>query len=59
VRDKILEVSTQLFVTTGGKSEAEAAVKKNLSKIQSVAQDEVYAEGYHYPVKAQGCAYVF
>jgi stage II sporulation protein R len=53
VRDQILEVSGDLFGTTGGKSEAEDTAKANLGKIQEVAQDEVYKEGYTYKVSAQ------
>lgn len=53
VRDQILAVSGSLFATTGGKAEAEAEVKKNIGKIQQIAQQEVYKEGYKYPVHAR------
>lgn len=52
VRDQILASSGELFSVTGDKKEAEATVKENLDRIQTIAQDEVYREGYSYPVKA-------
>lgn len=52
VRDKILACSGELFGNAPNKAQAEAQAKANLAKIQQVAQDEVKAEGYSYPVKA-------
>jgi stage II sporulation protein R len=53
VRDKILSESGELFTATQNKTQAIADIKKNLDKIKEVAQNEVYSEGYQYPVNVE------
>lgn len=53
VRDKVLEKTKTLFDTANSKSDAEEFVKANLETIEEIAQNEVYKNGYNYPVKAE------
>lgn len=53
VRDKVLERTKILFDTANSKSDAEEFVKANLETIEKIAQNEVYKNGYNYPVKAE------
>lgn len=53
VRDKVLERTKILFDTANSKSDAEKFVKANLETIEEIAQNEVYKNGYNYPVKAE------
>lgn len=53
VRDKVLEKTKILFDTANSKSDAEEYVKANLETIEKIAQNEVYKNGYNYPVKAE------
>lgn len=53
VRDKVLEKTKILFDTANSKSDAEEFVKANLETIEKIAQNEVYKNGYNYPVKAE------
>lgn len=53
VRDKVLEKAKILFDTANSKSDAEEFVKANLETIEKIAQNEVYKNGYNYPVKAE------
>lgn len=53
VRDKVLERTKILFDTANSKSNAEKFVKANLETIEEIAQNEVYKNGYNYPVKAE------
>lgn len=53
VRDKVLEKTKILFDTANSKSDAEEFVKANLETIEEIAQNEVYKNGYNYPVKAK------
>lgn len=53
VRDKVLEKTKILFDTANSKSDAEKFVKANLETIEEIAQNEVYENGYNYPVKAE------
>lgn len=53
VRDKVLERTKILFDTANSKSDAEEYVKANLDAIEEIAQNEVYKNGYNYPVKAE------
>lgn len=53
VRDKVLERTKILFDTANSKSDAEKFVKANLETIEKIAQNEVYKNGYNYPVKAE------
>lgn len=53
VRDKVLERTKILFDTANSKSDAKKFVKANLETIEKIAQNEVYKNGYNYPVKAE------
>src|ERR1035437_7414998 len=53
VRDKILSDSSELFTTASNKQTAISDVKNNLDKIKAKAQNEVYSEGYNYPVNVE------
>lgn len=53
VRDKILAQSQELFGDAANKTQAENDVRAHLAQIAAVAQQEVYAEGYAYPVQAK------
>jgi stage II sporulation protein R len=53
VRDKILEASSTLFTSSGGKVEAETQARASLDAIRSIAQVEVNKEGYDYKVGAE------
>nr|WP_296168654.1 stage II sporulation protein R [uncultured Ruminococcus sp.] len=53
VRDKVLEKTKILFDTANSKLDAEEFVKANLETIEKIAQNEVYKNGYNYPVKAE------
>ena len=53
VRDKVLEKTKILFDTANSKSDAEEFVKANLETIEKIAQNEVYKNGYNYPVKVE------
>lgn len=53
VRDKVLEKTKILFDTANSKSDAEEYVKANLETIEEIAHNEVYKNGYNYPVKAE------
>ena len=53
VRDKVLERTKIFFDTANSKSDAEEFVKANLETIEEIAQNEVYKNGYNYPVKAE------
>jgi stage II sporulation protein R len=53
VRDKILSDSSEVFTTASDKKQAISDIKNNLDKIKAIAQNEVYSEGYKYPVTVQ------
>ncbi|WMJ22624.1 stage II sporulation protein R [Paludicola sp. MB14-C6] len=52
VRDKILELDTNLFDQAKNLSDAKIAAEENLELIQKTAQSVVYEKGYTYHVKA-------
>ena len=53
VRDKLLVVGSDLFTGLKTKDEAEAQAKKELSKLQLAAENEIKKQGYTYPVKVE------
>ena len=53
VRDRVLEYSEELFQTAETREDAEALAAAHLQELRQVAQDEVYRQGYDYPVKAE------
>lgn len=53
VKDKIISYSYDFFSDATDKSEAERLTKKNLFEIKRIAQDEVYKNGYDYPVNVE------
>ena len=50
VRDRVLQESQALFTASQNKQEAMAQVQQRLPDLQRIAQEEVYAQGYDYPV---------
>ena len=53
VRDRVLEYSKGLFQNAQTREEAEALAAAHLQELCQAAQDEVYRQGYDYPVKAE------
>lgn len=53
VRDRILQASAGMLDGVKNRDAAEKAVSSKLEEIRKTAQDEVYHEGYRYPVKVQ------
>lgn len=53
VRDRILEYSEELFQEAKTREDAEILAKSHLQELRDVAQEEVYRQGYDYPVKAE------
>lgn len=53
VRDKILECSAYMLDDAQDLNQAEALTEQNLQDIQKAAQEEVYRQGYDYPVKVE------
>lgn len=57
VRDRVLEESKGLFENTSNREDAERIAAENLDALQQAAQQEIYAQGYFYPVtvKVENC----
>lgn len=53
VRDRILKEGEDLFSSTTDLQQAERIAAQNLDRLQAAAQDEVYRQGYDYPVKIE------
>lgn len=53
VRDRILKETGTLFNTMDTKTKAIDNVEQNIEEIKNIAQDEVYKNGYDYPVKCE------
>ena len=51
VRDRLLEVSRDMFSNASSKEEAESAAKSRLSLLQKAAEEVIRSEGYGYPVR--------
>ena len=50
VRDAVLAAAAELFQHTDSREDAEASVQDNLRFIAQTAQQEIYRQGYDYPV---------
>lgn len=59
VRDKILDVSDDVFANATSKQDAITYAKENLSKIVETAQKEVIKNGYDYTVSGEVCKAYF
>lgn len=53
VRDRVLEYSEDLFQTAQTREDAENLAADHLQELRQIAQNEVYRQGYDYPVKAE------
>lgn len=53
VRDRIVTESAGLFDQVTDRESARAVVKKNMDALREAAQDEVYRQGYSYPVSME------
>jgi stage II sporulation protein R len=53
VRDRILQESAGMLDGVKNREDAEKVVSQNLDAIQEIAQQEVYRQGYRYPVKVE------
>jgi len=59
IRDAILERSPELFDPTLSLEGAIKSAKENLSELQSVAEEEIFTNGYNYPVTVYLCDMFF
>lgn len=53
VRDKVLERTTEILEQSTDREEAEARLRGNILELERIAQEEVLANGYDYPVTAE------
>ena len=53
VRDRIVTESAGLFDQVTDRESARAVVEKNMAALREAAQDEVYRQGYSYPVSME------
>ncbi len=53
LRDYLLEETSDLFLESHSKEESINVVDKNLSKIENLAQEYIYSQGYDYDVKVE------
>ena len=53
VRDRVLAYTAELFQNAPDKQESMRAVGEHLQEIADVACDEIHANGYDYPVRAE------
>ncbi|SCI59485.1 stage II sporulation protein R [uncultured Ruminococcus sp.] len=53
VRDRIVTESAGLFDKVTDRESARAVVEKNMDALREAAQDEVYRQGYSYPVSME------
>lgn len=53
VRDRVLQVSAGMLDGVKTRDAAEKAVSSRLGEIRQAAQDEVYRQGYRYPVRVE------
>ena len=53
VRDRVLECSAHMLDGAQNRAQAEALTEQNLQEIQQAAQEEVYRQGYDYPVRVE------
>ncbi len=50
VRDRVLAEGAALFSPDLSRQDAVEAIDRQIERLQQAAQDEVYRQGYHYPV---------
>lgn len=53
VRDRVLERATEILEESADRVEAEAKLRGNILELERIAQEEVWANGYDYPVTAE------
>lgn len=53
VRDRVLERTTEILEQSADRVEAEARLRGNILELERIAQEEVRANGYDYPVTAE------
>lgn len=53
VRNKILDLSNEIFQNANNRDDAKLAAEANIGEIQRVALDEIHSQGYDYPVKVE------
>ncbi|MGI5958383.1 MAG: stage II sporulation protein R [Massiliimalia sp.] len=59
VRDRILEETEDLFNQIDSVNSAKQTAEEHLEEITAIAQQEVWRQGYDYPVKTQVCRMFF
>ncbi len=59
IRDAILEKSPDLFEGSGSLDDAVKSAQERLCEIQSVAEEEIFTNGYNYSVKVYLCDMFF
>ena len=53
VRDKVLDFTTTVFQRSADMEDAQVRLREELTRIETIAQREIAAQGYDYPVTAQ------
>lgn len=53
VRDKVLERATEILKQSNNRTEAETAINQVLPELKQIAEEEIRAQGYSYPVTAE------
>lgn len=53
VRDKVLERATEILKQSNNRTEAETAINQVLPELKQIAEEEIRAQGYTYPVTAE------
>ena len=53
VRDKVLDFTTTVLQRSADMEDAQARLREELTRIETIAQREIAAQGYDYPVTAQ------
>lgn len=53
VRDKVLDFTTTVLQRSADMEDAQVRLRKELTRIETIAQREIAAQGYDYPVTAQ------
>ena len=53
VRDKVLDFTTTVLQRSADMEDAQVRLREELTRIETIAQQEIAAQGYDYPVTAQ------
>lgn len=53
VRDRVLERATEILEESENRTQAEARIRGNILELERIANQEVQAQGYSYPVTAE------